>query len=120
MLAVNPVGYHVRFIPPTSGTCPTSTLQYTISAPLSRGRPTLPWRRGHSPLCREAKGNNKVESKVEGLVGLSVFLHPAIIASDWVLQWFDYPSIMRPYQILKGIFVGLQLVVETPPESEVI
>ena len=46
--------------------------------PLSRALSTIPQRRGSSWICSEAKGNNKVESKLGGLAVLENFVVSAL------------------------------------------
>ena len=54
--------------------CLTSTFRVTLDDTLSGLLSTLPRRSGRSWVCQEAKGNNKVESKLDGLLGLGVFV----------------------------------------------
>ena len=63
-----------KFLPHTSGKCPNSPSQDPIYVSLSIAKPTLPRRSGCSWNCHEDKGNNKIESKSEGLVTLGVFV----------------------------------------------
>ena len=57
---------------------PNSTLLNTLAVNFYGEWPTLPQRCGRSCLCRKANGNKKVESKVEGLVGLGIFVASAL------------------------------------------
>ena len=80
-LAVTPSVSYPKFLPPTSGTCLTYTSQTTLAATISGAWPTLPWRCGWSMNWREAKGDKKVEIKLEDLVGLSVFVVYNLLSS---------------------------------------
>ena len=63
-----------KFLPPPSRKCPTSPSWSMLAVSLSEAWPTLHHQLGHGWLCLEAKGDNKLESKLEGLVILSVFV----------------------------------------------
>ena len=98
-LAVPPSGSCTKFPPPPYGKCLTSPSQSTLDVTLSEGWPNIPWQRGRSWNCRKTKGDNKVDNKLEGLVGLGVFLvHPLIMECDRILKWFGKSSLVGPYQ----------------------
>ena len=73
-IVVNTLGYRPKFPPPTSGNCLTSPSWSTLDDNLYGALTTIPWRRGCSWHCHEAKGDKKVEIKLEILVGLGVFV----------------------------------------------
>ena len=72
-LAVPPSWSCPKFLTPHYGTCLTYPSRSTLAVTLSGVLLTLPWRRGRSCNYCKAKGDNKVEIKLEGLVGLGVF-----------------------------------------------
>ena len=72
-LAVPPSGSCPKFLPPTSGTCLTSTSHAMTSATVSGAWPTLPWQCGFSWNFNKAKDYKKVEIKLEVSVVLVVF-----------------------------------------------
>ena len=59
-------------MPTSSGACNTSLLQLNLTVCLYGGWPTLHWRHGRVCIYCEVKGENEVESKVEGLVVLGI------------------------------------------------
>ena len=63
-----------KFSPHPLGTCITSPSRAMISSTLSGGLPNLSQQRGHIFQRCDEKGNNKVENKLEGLVGLGIFV----------------------------------------------
>ena len=75
-----------KFLPPSSGTCLTSPSQSMLVKTIFGGWPTFPQRRGRSWKCREAKCDNKLENKLEGLVGLGVLFLFTLSASHKI--WF--------------------------------
>ena len=77
-LAVPSSGSCFQFLTPISGTYPNYTLLNTLAVNFYGEWPTLPQRCGRSCLCRKANGKKKVESKVEGLVGLGIFFASAL------------------------------------------
>ena len=90
-LLVSPSWYTLA---PPSGMCLTSSSQTTLSETLYGGWPTLPRRRGRNWHCRKAKGDNKVENKLEFLVGLGVSV--ASILSLWHLILFSNILVTPP------------------------
>ena len=48
-------------------------------------RPTVPWQRGHSWHYRKAKGDKRVENKLEGLVGLVICFNSNLSSSHVIL-----------------------------------
>ena len=73
-LALPTLGSCSKFPSRPSGTCLNSPLRAMLAATLSVGWPTIPRRHGRSLKCREVKGNKKEENKLEGLVGLGIFV----------------------------------------------
>ena len=73
-LAVTPSGSCPKFPLPPYGTCLNYTSQAMIAVTLSGLRPTLPWRCGNIWHYHKLKGDKKLEIKLEGLVGLLVFV----------------------------------------------
>ena len=73
-LAVTPSGYYPKLPAPPSGAWRASPLQATFSVTFYGVRPSFYLWRDCSCPSHEAKGNNKVELKLEVLVDLGVFL----------------------------------------------
>ena len=74
MVMVPPAESGINFPSTPYGTRPTSPSWTTFAVTLSGAWHILPWRLGYSWIYHKAKGDNKVESKLEVLVGLGVFV----------------------------------------------
>ena len=83
-----------NFPPPPSILWLTSTSLSMLADTLSGGWPALPWRRGCSCNCHEAKGDNKVDNKLEVLVGLGIFV--ASTPSLWHVIRFSKGLVSTP------------------------
>ena len=104
MLAVPPTWSGVNFPPPPLGTCPYYTLKSTLDVSLSGAWPTIPWWRGHSWICYKSNINNKLESKVKGLVGMEgLFCTPCDYCMWFYFKRFGKFSRMETYQFSKWI-----------------
>ena len=101
-LAVHSLVSCPKFPPPTSGTCLTSPLRVILASTLYGGWPTLFWKLGRSWNFCKSKGNNKVENKLEGLVGLVLFVVFTLSSSPviWFLNGLVTPPSWDPINFM--------------------
>ena len=88
MLPVPPAGSCSKFPLPPSDTYPTFTSKAILSMTLYGLWPTLPWWRGRIWIFRKYRGDNKVESKLEGLVVLGFF----VVSTLTLLHMLGFPK----------------------------
>ena len=81
---VPPSGSCPKFLTLSSWSCLTSPSRSNFATTFSGVWPTLPWQHCHSWHCREAKGDNKVEIKLESLVELGFLKCPPSHHSMWL------------------------------------
>ena len=103
-LALLPLGYCPKFPPTPSDTCLTYPSRSTHAVTLSGGWPTIPWRRGRSRHFLEAKGNNKLDNKLEFLVVLGAFFSSTL--SLWHVIIFSNYLVTLPAWDLINILDG--------------
>ena len=112
-LAVPPSKSCPKFPPPLSGKFLTYPSRATLSVTLSCECPTLNRQYEISWPCLKAKGDNNVENKLEGLVGLIIFIMSTLSLlhviefSNFLLtspSW-DLINFLNDYSFLSCIFL---------------